>query len=269
MENEKDAMELVQEFIKEYLHGNIDELKNFSFWDIEGTKYDGNQKGKFDGDNTKIVNAIYISLWKNEIHKLSCDNIGSGKDYRGDTINTFNTLFGSPIYRGYVANQFNFLEYEKKYIFEFYRTYQKIGNFYILPNKFINLYRKNESINTYRGKFFKDYFDTFLCELDKCFSTENNCNRDLYKLIKHNDFFFSKIKDIDDFLSKFYMDDYKDFNLERHFSHWDRNITTEQYKQFAFSYIQKATELINKRSEKLVEVLKEKYPELKENLTEN
>lgn len=262
LKNEEEAMKLVKGFIEEYLHGNIDELKNFSFWDIEGTKYDGNPKEKFDGDRTEIVYALDYLLYKDRnIPNFSINALGN--IYTGDTINTFRTLFGSPLCREYVANQFNFSHSERQRIDSFYWTYQQLGNFYILPCK--TLPNTKTSINSYRGKTWKDYFDIFLSELKKCLNNENGRDEKLYQLKEENDFFFSKINNIYDFLDKFYLEDYltveynhpSDYVCGRHrFS--EKIISKEQYKQFAFSYIQKATDLINKRSAKLVDVLKEK-----------
>lgn len=274
LKNEEEAMKLVKEFINDYLHGNIDELKNFSFWDLLNKNCLDYAYGgiEFDGDRTKIVYALDILIYKNsDIPEFSYGTLGEQKErtktlYTGDTINTFNTLFGkTESDREKVKNIFP-IEC-RKMIDEFYFTYQKIGNFYILPCK--TLPNTKTSINSYRGdyKTWRDYFDTFRIELKKCLNHENDCDEKLYRLMEENDFFFSKVNDIDDFLSKFYMDDYKNFCLKEHFAHWyiRENMADKfktEYIEFSLDYIQKATELINKRSKKLVEILKE-------NLTKN
>lgn len=88
------------EFKNKYLHGNIDELADFSFWDINtnaGEYFSGNKRVQpeeyFDGDRTKIVYTIqYLLLDGSGIPNFSHD--APGRQYTGDTINTFNSLFG-------------------------------------------------------------------------------------------------------------------------------------------------------------------------------
>ena len=103
----------------------------------------------------------------------------------------------------------------------------------------------------------------FFRELEELLSLngEKNNSSTLLRLLETNNFYF-KDKTAEAFLKDFYLDGYKDFNLgEEYFS--SRDSLKEQYKKFALDYVEKATEFINLRSEKLVDKLKEKYPELK------
>jgi hypothetical protein len=269
---------LIKDFTDEYLHGNIDELANFSFWYIAGNpKYDGLSYGtldsKYDGDRTNIVYAIDYLLYKERIPNLTLRGYVSNSEtenFSGDTINTFNSLFGSIKYRESVANTFNFTNSELHLRDEFYRTYQKIGNFYLLPCG-----NNKNSINSFRGKnAWRDYFDIFLKNLKKCLSQDNTvensdknfqCLKDL--LMKNENALYFGNKNFDSFLHDFYLEDYADINYNHpdekngiFYAHYvcPRSIDVEKYKKFAFGYIAKATELINKRSLKLVEVLKTK-----------
>jgi len=69
------------EFKNKYLHGNIDELADFSFWDINtnaGEYFSGNKRVQseedFDGDRTKIVYTIqYLLLDGSGIPNFSRD----------------------------------------------------------------------------------------------------------------------------------------------------------------------------------------------------
>ncbi|MBR0100347.1 MAG: hypothetical protein IJP90_11630 [Treponema sp.] len=268
----EESKELVLRFRNEFLHGNIDELANFSFWTIAGNpSYDGtctpNSLGKFDGDKTRIVYAIDRLLYSD-----LCKNFILGKDITGDTINTFRTLLGNRFsFWGNkeieVEENFNFSSKLKQYRNDFFFTYQTIGNFYLLPCKTV----KRQSINTFRGDNKRptawfDYFDLFLNNLKERLPLKeiSNKNDDFQILLNENRHFFNIEMDFKKFIDIFYLKDYFEnsnivsYNhITNKIAHWWTNELTEyEYKKFAFGYIAKATELINKRSIKLVEVLK-------------
>ena len=108
--NLNEARSLVIEFKdSEFLNGNIKNLENFSFWNFfdiasdfkikESAKiFVGNydSPNKFDGDRLPITYAIDKLLYADKGIKNFEGNIG--KIYTGDTINTFNTLFGNRFY---------------------------------------------------------------------------------------------------------------------------------------------------------------------------
>ena len=277
------CLNLVKEFRDEFLHTNIDELANFSFWDVAGhEKYDGKYTGpddpRFDGDRINIVYAIGYLLY----HDSNLPNgltLGDSMNYSGDTINTFRTLFGNRFKNDKqngeekVESLFHFSESEKKIKNEFFRTYQKFGNFYVLPNGS----KAGDTLNKYRGiqDDYRDFFDIFLYQLDLCLKGRA-ADIDLDSIVKEpklNSDFFKKYADIKQFCQQFYLADYLqiDYNhpktLNEKKCYWysfiSLGITEEEYKKFAFGYITKATELINKRSKKIIEILKIKYPELR------
>jgi len=268
----EDAKKIVLSFRDEYLHGNIDELANFSFWDIAGTVYD-NRKDEFDGDRTKIVYAIDKILYDTKpiLENFVLGDSEKGGMYSGDTINTFNTLFCKD--RKSAENKYHFTPSEIEIKNEFFRTYQKIGNFYLLPNKTIN----KDSLNKFRGDFNRkdawfDYFDLFLNNLKERLPLKEISNKNDYfqKLLNENRHFFNIEMDFKKFIDIFYLKDYFENSNIVSYNHitnkiahwWTNELTEDEYKKFAFGYIAKATELINKRSIKLVEVLKENYKEL-------
>jgi len=277
------CLNLVKGFRDEFLHKNIDELANFSFWDIAGHEtYDGKYKGpadsNYDGDRINIVYAIDYLLY----HDSDLPNgftLGDGMNYSGDTINTFRTLFGNRFNNDkqngeeYVESLFHFSESEKKMKNEFFRTYQKFGNFYVLPNGS----KAGETLNKYRGiqDDYRDFFDVFLNQLDLClkgYAADINLDS-IVKEPKLNKDFFNKYADIKQFCQQFYLTEY----LQLDYKHpktlnnkkccwktfYSLGITEDDYKNFAFGYIAKATELINNRSLRIVEILKTKYPELR------
>ena len=290
--NDKDqALEILKRFKKKYLHNNIEELKDFSFWyiltdeEFNGVSFDGN---KFDGDRTRIVYAIDKLLYDEK--KIPNFTLGPKGNYTGDTINTFRTLFGNRfIFQGkknceeIIEDKFNFDDELKKKKNNFFWTYQTIGNFYLLPNATIvyensrKASEKDQSINKYRGTVsnWKDYFDVFLSKFEKCLDSTIELKEDevfLKRLIqtgKNQQFFYSycmgKLKN---FLSVFYLENYSP-NLFAHekdyyYGHSKyRSANTTSYKNFASDYITKATNLINNRSTRIIKELLAQYPELK------
>ena len=87
--------ELVAQFIEEKLEGDISRLATFPLGNLRNDKVSGCPDRNFDSDDTELMRAFYClvfgEVWKN----LSMDNLGDGK-IRGDTLNTYNTLFSQP-----------------------------------------------------------------------------------------------------------------------------------------------------------------------------
>lgn len=263
-------IDLFKSFVHDCLNDDIKQLENFSFWDIAGTKYDGTaedeKNSKFDGDHSLIAKAIYWILWKDagipEFGEYNFDLVKNS--YSGDTINTYNTLFGSSEeINQRVFHFLNLSKEEKKKLEKFYKLYQTIGNFYILPKNTIN----RESLNTYRGTRWNDFFDIFLQVLESGLNNVENVEKNFGALLKENDFFFSSIEySIDAFCKLFYLSDEKenynyltDFHLNDSGMHFSHTMLCEKnkdaYKAFALSYIETASNLIEKRSKVIVREL--------------
>ncbi len=279
--NDKDqALEILKRFKKKYLHNNIEELKDFSFWyiltdeEFNGVSFDGN---KFDGDRTRIVYAIDKLLYDEK--KIPNFTLGPKGNYTGDTINTFRTLFGNRFifqgkknYEEIIEDKFNFDDELKKNKNNFFWSYQTIGNFYILPNETIKIGKKNHSLNTYRGskesKLY-DYFDIFLINLQQYLTLPENIFYDIYdekfkQLLELNSFYFKENKSFDSFITDFYLDDYNVLSFEdsNKYYHWNKQMSSNEsqkneYKKFAMDYIEKASRFISQRSTKIVNELKE------------
>ncbi len=136
-----------------------------------------------DPDNTWLTRYILFYLCRNHVDELqNVDQIGIGKDYRGDTMNSFNTLFRwwldeqddekNPTRKKnkqYARKRLQSVLGREKYldfyakINHFHHTYHKIGNFILLPNKTVNRTRLNNARGFNRE--LQDFFDLFLIQL--------------------------------------------------------------------------------------------------------
>lgn len=255
-------------FIKEKLHGKIENLKEFNFIDLQK---DYGATTAFDPDDTMIARCIYCLLWETKIPELSFENLGNGKKYRGDTLNTFNTLFGSDkisengksVFENCLEKfGFNKDEIFKEKILKFKKNYTRIGNFSILPCV------PNYSLNYYRGdnRGWGDYYDRFLIELEKCFLSKPDRDKKAQKIIEKNEFFFGKFKNSDnkllDFCKLFYLEDYIDNEHPKKLfgDNWiiqwrfknPNNQDKRNYKEFAEKYIDTCCKIIEKRSERII-----------------
>jgi hypothetical protein len=282
----KEAKDVIRKFIKEYFTSDlteeaVDKLRNFDFFDLWRKKdtnfgYPGIQYQplcKFDGDRTKLANAIYYLVLtelpgKSKNEKLKFDEIvcGQGKGdtdsclYSGDTLNTFATLFG---YRSLTEDIFNDSKLYAE-IKQFSEKYLTIGNFMPLPKKTIN----RKSINSYRGNNrWRDYYDVFLFEFDKCLRKENGYDKTLDSLIQENSFYFTDKMTIQEFIRKNFLEPYfnfdkneimplftEDFTKRLNYSSSERDPSS--YKKFAHKYIKKSIAIIEYRTWRMTNILK-------------
>lgn len=89
----QESLKILREFIGEMLNGDIERLRMLDFSDL--AKYISNS---IDPDMYLITQAIYIILW-GDIYDLTFDKMGSWSldgehPFRGDTMNSFNSVFG-------------------------------------------------------------------------------------------------------------------------------------------------------------------------------
>lgn len=174
--NRVDCIKLIRSFIDEKLDGNIENFLNYDLDQLENDE----KYGGFDPDNSKIANAIYVVLWGDKIPDLNYDALGTS--YRGDILNSFNTLMGRS-----TEDQTNFVGIQKytdnpqiiEMAKEYHKKYHTIGNMTIWPNNSVEYseiwkeYEDDDTRNDFKGKSFTfntirsqspwyDYFDAFL-----------------------------------------------------------------------------------------------------------
>ena len=269
------AKRLINDFINEELpNKDINELIKFSFWNIKNQEKYGNGKPYPDGDCTKIVYAIdfllYCDIGITENFRIPSYPWKSEQycNFKGETINTFNTLFAKKLGKqNKIRSLFSLEEWKKikddsqidnPFAEDFFHVYQRLGNFMLLPSKTIG-FRK--SINSYKGtnEIILDYSDIFFNQLKQCLDGKTSEKlKTLNNLIKANNFYFTKDKTIADFFEDFYLQDYNTYELEgEHYYHWYTNlfnncVIQQSYVNFSLEYITNAKKLIEARSVLLV-----------------
>ena len=263
------AAELLKEFVSEKLSGEWKNFHEFDFRTLGDSEKFGCPGRNFDCDDTNIMRAVYVVLWGEELPGLRMDNFGYRKQYRGDTVNTFHTMFGREI-----AGRPGFFAGLEKYhpsdeLREKVRCFRKlcstIGNYVVLPNYFA----EQTSLNCYRGtNGWHDFFDLFLIELHKVLTASGSADETLEKLVKVNNFCFSKFQGEAGFSTlteKLFLSDYcssggipqKIFAMNYH---WLNEKAPEQYFQAAELYLEKTRKIICARAGKIITALQNKLP---------
>ncbi len=249
----------------------LDEFSKYSLWNLRGDTTWGKCSGStFDSDDTYITRIIFSLVWD-----IPFEKIGQGKDYRGDTLNSFATLMSKDLeisllhlcidetynLKNNSITHFKIGEIEIgdhdliTKIIGFVKIYLTIGNMIPLPNNSVD----GQTLNKYRANAYADCFDGFLGKLEECFLDKNK-EEIIYSLYRENKDILEKVaKGYEPFLSAFFLNEYK--NFEKPFSQYKwryhaKKENEEEYKQEIRYYIDKATDIIKNRSEEIVKKLK-------------
>ena len=261
---------LLNDFVAEYLNGDIFSLIDFDFENLIHNKKYGCPSRGFDCDDTNLTRAICFLLWKDVYPQLSLLDIGTGKRYRGDTLNTFNTILGSyipnlhssqGIIKSDAPRELQILSQK------FHNSYHTIGNFILLPNIAETEKKQAYTLNTYRGIAYKDYFDLFLQKLTLCL-VDKTVDFHLSTLIERNEFFFSWLSSKGGltYLKEIcWLDDYFASETPKNLfspyiyclrkkQEWT-DIEKNYYIEHVKKYLLCATNIIKKRASKMITVL--------------
>lgn len=261
------AKSLINNFVKERLQGNLNELACFDFAQLRGDKKYGVCNGdSFDCDNTNLSKAIYLLVFEDVWNDLTAVSLENGR-YRGDTINSFNTTFGKAVATGGFAglNGFNLDENLQQRVLKFHSLYHTIGNFMVLPNVRV----VGHTLNTFRGSYYqwRDYVDKFIGALHLLLIDPQSANNELFhQLIVAN------IKDFEPYLhqegfellmDKLLLNDCidqegKPKQLFDVVYHWDKQLTRDQYLIHINKYLDFSESFIEKRGAKMVHILASK-----------
>lgn len=289
------SISIVRDFIEEVLDGDIEKLRDFCFEDL--ITYEDNISDYIgsieDPDMYIITRAIYIILW-GDIYNLSFSKMGSWNwmneyAFRGDTMNSFNTVFGRMnieegkdfAWRAKLYGAHKYPELWEK-IKEFYKLYHSIGNFIVIPNRGrirngINGARAGYS-SKYTCESMRDYFDWFLIalyEYQQKVLMENTCFNKFELQLQMNPEYLPTFLNIEEWEERFFLMPYfkngvprQLFNtpIEDRLKAVDPNgndsekfyFKRDEYLELIEDYIDKSKEVIDYRTDKIIEVLRDK-----------
>ena len=265
---DKTARQTLQAFIQEKLNGNLDEILTFDFKTLRESAQFGCPGRRFDGDDTEIVRAICVVLWEDLLPELSMASLGDREKYRGDTMNSFHTMFGREIadHPGFFAGLEKYAPAEelRERVREFGNACcSTVGNFVVLPN----LYVRGTTLNMYRGtNGWRDFFDRFLIQLRIVLCGEEAGDPLLAELVNANAFCFARFEGREGFpaLARgLLLEDYCDREYVPQIVfpmnyHWKDPADKETYFRDAMSYLDNAERIIRSRGRRIRDRLEAK-----------
>ncbi len=255
--------EIISSFVNERLDGDIERLSTFPLGKLWKDDIYGCPGRKFDSDDTELMHAIYCVVFKDTWKNLSMDNLGDGK-LRGDTMNTYNTLFAHP-WSDMFTERWNPDEKLLDKMKAFQDICYTIGNMTVLPDRRIG----DWSINRHRGchDLWHDYEDRFLAALYQVLMRDPLCDPDLQELVElnHEDFapFYGEEgwkRFIDMNMLEYYVDvEYKPVITSKGYTYWRGGYTNkERFFAECYRYMDFSTDIINKRAGRMIEKIQEK-----------
>ena len=254
-------LELISTFIQDKLYGDISRLATFPLGSLRNDEVYGCPGRNFDSDDTELMRAVYCVVFGETWLNLSMENVGNGK-LRGDTLNTYNTLFSPPW-----AEKFTKIWNPDKDLItkinEFRNTAYTIGNMAVLPDRRIGEW----SINKHRGCHdeWHDYEDRFLAALYKALTKQEDCDPDLEELVHLNDEDFAPFygeegwrRFIEGNILEYYVDDNnKPVVSSKGYTYWRGGYTNrDRFIAECYRYIDFSTDVINDRAKRMIEKIK-------------
>lgn len=264
MKNDK-SIQLIRDFAKDYLEGDISRLSTFDFKRLKGDRKYGSCHGSpFDCDNTSLTRAILVVALEDAWPYFDESAMEQGL-YRGDTINTFNTMFGpKDEHGGFMGlDKFNPNKQLLERVTKFYSLYHTIGNFVPLPNKYV----RRKSLNTFRGSYYqwRDYFDRFLRAIDTYFAKGETGidlfdqlmseNKESFLMYMQSGGFRQMCKNL---LLEDYLDEHGVKMMFDMLYWWKSGLSSEEYFAVVNKYLDFCEPFILKRGQRMIDKLKDK-----------
>lgn len=259
-----DSIRQLAKFADKYLEGNLDNLVTFPLARLKGDREFGCPGRNFDPDDTNIARIIYTCVFDSvfegglEIEQLE------DYEFRGDTLNTYNTMFGRPdeTSKHPGLDRYNpspelcakVADYDDNW-------FSRIGNMCVWPN--IPFHK--DTINTYRGKHprWRDFTDRFLVELKKVLEEDPEADKGLRDLVMFNGAYTRNLFREEGFeilTGLMCLSDYLDGKYpnvtSKGYYFWMKGVSSEEYLAEADRYIDLAKRVIQNRGELIVTGLK-------------
>ena len=252
--------EFIASFIKEKLDGDVNRLASYPLGQLRYDKKYGCPGRKFDSDDTELMRAIYCVVYDEAWKNISMDNLGEGK-LRGDTLNTYNTLFSAPWNERFTAIWHPDEELVAK-IKQFQITFHTIGNMAVLPDRRIGEW----SINKHRGCHdeWHDYEDRFLAALYKVLTRKPDRDPDLEELVTLNSEDFEPYygeegwwRFINLNMLEYYVNIvYEPVVSSLGYTYWRGGYTNkERFFAECHRYIDFSTSIINDRAKRMIDII--------------
>ena len=252
--------EFIASFIKEKLDGDVNRLASYPLGQLRYDKKYGCPGRNFDSDDTELMRAIYCVVFDEAWKNISMDNLGEGK-LRGDTLNTYNTLFSAPWNERFTAIWHPDEDLVEK-IKQFQITFHTIGNMAVLPDRRIGEW----SINKHRGCHdeWHDYEDRFLAALYKVLTRKPDRDPDLEELVTLNSEDFEPYygeegwrRFINLNMLEYYVNIvYEPVVSSLGYTYWRGGYTNkERFFAECHRYIDLSTSIINDRAKRMIDII--------------
>lgn len=252
--------ELIASFIKEKLDGDVNRLASYPLGQLRYDKKYGCPGRNFDSDDTELMRAIYCVVFDEAWKNISMENLGDGR-LRGDTLNTYNTLFSAPWNERFTAIWHPDEDLVEK-IKQFQITFHTIGNMAVLPDRRIGEW----SINKHRGCHdeWHDYEDRFLAALYKVLTRKPDRDPDLEELVTLNSEDFEPYygeegwwRFINLNMLEYYVNEvYEPVVSSLGYTYWRGGYTNkERFFVECHRYIDFSTSIINDRAKRMIDII--------------
>ena len=256
---DKYAAELISDFVRDRLDGNLTKLRDFNLSTLYGDEKYGNTDGYgFIIEQMAIVKAICSVVYKPAWPELSYYGIHS-YEYSIGLLNTSAMLLGCPVgdeFKG--MTKFNPTPDQLKRAWSFYHLHHTIGNYVVWPSKGGSLVHLRESIpRRYR------YVDVYLSEIHKAMDDVKKMQMDVKATIYGARKYFKPYHTAGGFAEmchRLMLDDYLDFHGKSIIlfgSTWSdqKELPAKQYFKAFDNYLTFCEQVIPRRSDLIIKRL--------------
>lgn len=248
------AINLLREFVREKLGGDIRKLKTFDFTTLdEDRKY-----GATNHPQAPIVKAIMVVAFGDVWPELSMNQIDHGP-YKCDTIQTYQNLFGINMCDQY----FKGMQYFKPTDSQFQRALRvahltySVGNFWVLPG--------NGAIsNRILDNSYRYYMDKFLKNIYAVLTEQKRVDKTLQKAIENAPQMkpYYGVEGFQKFVHDMMLEDYVDYYgkpMDIFDFVWSsmRGLDRDKYFKAVDQYCSFCEKTFVKRADKIIEKLEE------------